>query len=82
PTTAAVEYAQRLAQRDVPISALTRAYYLGQSMFLRLGIDAVEGMAVREEERIELVRAVADVVHRYIDWILQYVSEVHEAERR
>ncbi|KJL37217.1 hypothetical protein RR49_01105 [Microbacterium ginsengisoli] len=82
PTTAAVEYAQRLAQRDVPISALTRAYYLGQSMFLRLGIDAVESMAVREEERIELVRAVADVVHRYIDWILQYVSDVHEAERR
>lgn len=82
PTTAAVEYAQRLAQRDVPISALTRAYYLGQSMFLRLGIDAVERMAVPEEERIELVRAVADVVHRYIDWILQYVSDVHEAERR
>lgn len=82
PTTAAVEYAQRLAQRDVPISALTRAYYLGQSMFLRLGIDAVESMAVPEEERIELVRAVADVVHRYIDWILQYVSDVHEAERR
>lgn len=82
PTTAAVEYAQRLAQRDVPISALTRAYYLGQSMFIRLGIDAVERMSVREDERIALIRAVADVVHRYIDWILQYVSEVHEAERR
>ncbi|MFZ8398892.1 hypothetical protein ACO1L5_13990, partial [Staphylococcus aureus] len=29
PTTAAVEYAARLAQRDVPLSSLTRAYYLG-----------------------------------------------------
>ena len=42
PTTAAVEYASRLAQRDVPVSALTRAYYLGQSMFLRLALDEVE----------------------------------------
>lgn len=82
PTTAAVEYAMRLAQRDVSVSALTRAYYLGQSMFLRLGIDAVEQLETREDERIELVRAVADIVHRYIDWILQYVSVVHEAERR
>ncbi|WP_448808519.1 PucR family transcriptional regulator [Agromyces bauzanensis] len=82
PTTAAVEYAARLAQRDVPVSALTRAYYLGQSMFLRLGIDAVEQLPVRDEVRIELIRALADVVHRYIDWILQYVFEVHELERR
>lgn len=82
PTTAAVEYAARLAQHDVPVSALTRAYYLGQSMFLRLGIDAVEKLPVRDDQRIELVRSVADVVHRYIDWILQYVSTVHEAERR
>ena len=82
PTTAAVEYAARLAQHDVPVSALTRAYYLGQSMFLRLGIDAVEKLPVRDDQRIELVRGVADVVHRYIDWILQYVSTVHEAERR
>ena len=55
---------------------------LGQSMFIRLGIDSVEEMSVGQEQRIELVRAVADVVHRYIDWILQYVSDVHEAERR
>ena len=62
PTTAAVEYAVRLAQRGVPISALSRAYYLGQSMFLRLGIDVVEGLPVDEGDRIRLVRAVAETV--------------------
>ena len=82
PTTAAAEYAIRLAQRDVPVSALTRAYYLGQSMFLRLGIDAVEELSAGEEQRISLVRVVAETVHRYIDWILQYVAGVYEAERR
>ena len=82
PTTAAVEYAARLAQRGVPISALSRAYYLGQSMFLRLGIDVVEGLPVDEGDRIRLVRAVAETVHRYIDWILIYVSQVYETERQ
>ncbi|MGU7768515.1 hypothetical protein ACV2XY_25210, partial [Escherichia coli] len=66
PTTAAVEYAARLAQRDVPLSSLTRAYYLGQSMFLRLGIAEVERLDIPEGMKIEVVRGIADAVHRYI----------------
>ncbi len=82
PTTAAVEYAARLAQRDVPLAALTRAYYLGQSMFLRLGMDEIERLDIPDGIRIDVVRAIADVVHRYIDWILQFVTSVHDQERR
>lgn len=82
PTTAAVEYAARLAQRDVPLSALTRAYYLGQSMFLRLGMDEVERLGIPDGIKIDVVRGIADVVHRYIDWILQFVTGVHDQERR
>lgn len=83
PTTAAVEYAVRLAQRDVSLGALTRAYYLGQSMLIRLALDEVEKLpVVSEGERMLVVRGVAETVHRYIDWILQYVSAVHETERR
>ncbi len=82
PTTAAVEYAARLAQRDVPLSALTRAYYLGQSMFLRIGMDEAERLGVTDRVKIDVVRDIADVVHRYIDWILQLVTGVHEQERR
>ncbi|WP_251446631.1 MULTISPECIES: PucR family transcriptional regulator [unclassified Microbacterium] len=82
PTTAAVEYAVRLAQRDVSLGALTRAYYLGQSMLLRLALDEVEHLDVSESARMEVVRGVAETIHRYIDWILQYVSTVHDTERR
>ncbi len=82
PTTAAVEYASRLAQRDVPVNALTRAYYLGQSMFLRLALDEVERLDLPDGVKIDVVRGVADVVHRYIDWILQLVTSVHDTERR
>lgn len=82
PTTAAVEYAARLAQRDVSLGALTRAYYLGQSMLIRLCLDEVEQLEIAESVRMDVVRATADAIHRYIDWILQYVTKVHETERR
>ena len=37
--TAALEYARRLAQRDIPATALIRAYRVGQARFLRHCID-------------------------------------------
>ncbi|MFT4258973.1 PucR family transcriptional regulator [Microbacterium sp.] len=82
PTTGAVEYAARLAQRDVPLGALTRAYYLGQALFVRRGIDAIDALGLESMElQVTLTRRVIDVIHNYIDWILKYVTEVHEAER-
>ena len=82
PTTAAVEYAVRLAQRDVSLGALTRAYYLGQSMVLRLALDEAEKLDVDERARMDVVRGVTSTIHEYIDWILQYISTVHDTERR
>ena len=51
PPTAAVEYAVRLAQRDIPLSSLTRAYYLAQSMFLRIAMDEVERLELPDGRR-------------------------------
>lgn len=82
PTTAAVEYAVRLAQRGVPVSALTRAYHLGQSMFLQLAMDEVKRQDVPDSLKVDVVRAIADAVHRYIDGVLQIVTAAHDAERR
>ena len=83
PSTGAVEYAMRLAPRDVPLGSLTRAYYLGQSMLVRRGIDAVDQLQLEDKDvQMNLVRVVTDVTHNYIDWILQYVTEVHVAEQQ
>lgn len=83
PNTGAVEYAVRLAQRDVPLGSLTRAYYLGQSMCVRRGIDAVDQLQLEDKEmQMNIVRLVTDVVHNYFDWILQYVVEVHVVEQQ
>lgn len=83
PSTGAVEYAMRLAQRDVPLGSLTRAYYLGQSMLVSRGIDAVDQLQIQDKAvQMNVVRVVTDVTHNYIDWILQYVTDVHVAEQQ
>ncbi|KAM9861747.1 CdaR family transcriptional regulator [Leucobacter sp. BZR 635] len=82
PNTGAVEYAIRLAQRDVPLGSLTHAYYLGQAMCVRRGIDAVDQLGLEDKElQMNLVRLVTEVTHDYFDWILQYVTKVHVAEQ-
>ncbi len=40
-TSATLVYARTLAQRDIPLSSLFRAYHLGHAMFVRLGIDVI-----------------------------------------
>lgn len=80
--TAAVEYAIRLAQRDIPLSSLTRAYYLAQSMFLRIVLDEVERLELPDGRRLELVRGVANTIHSYIDWMLQRITEEYGTEHR
>ncbi len=82
PSTAAVEYAMRLAQRDVQLGSLTRAYYLGQSMVVRRGIDMVDALGLDDQDlQMNLVRRITDVIHNYIDWMLQYVTNVFVAEQ-
>lgn len=82
PNTGAVEYAVRLAQRDVPLASLTRAYYLGQAMLVRRGIDAVDQLELEDKVlQMNLVRRMTDVTHNYFDWMIQYVTEVHITEQ-
>ena len=74
PPTAALEYARRLAQREVSADALVRAYRLGHQAALdavlgeiraadldpRLGLDVFERMAATSFEYIELDLAAGD----------------------
>lgn len=82
PSTAAVEYAMRLAQQDVQLGSLTRAYYLGQSLVVRRGIDVVDSLDLEDkDQQMNLVRWITDVIHNYIDWMLQYVTDVYVSEQ-
>ncbi|WP_198598047.1 helix-turn-helix domain-containing protein [Blastococcus atacamensis] len=81
PTTAAVEYALRLAQRDIPANSLVRAYNVGKDDFIEQIFPDVQGLNCSAEEKFAVLQHMSSVVGRYIDWISQYVFGVYEKER-
>lgn len=82
PTTAAVEYALRLAQRDVPSNSLVRAYHMGQNDMMRLCFDEVQKLNLGPPLDLAVLKHISDVVYSYIDWITLFVFDAYEDERR
>lgn len=82
PPDSAVEYARRLAQRGVPVSALLRAYRLGQAECQQLMIEAfardTDDPAAIVAATVEFSAATFD----YIDVISEQVVQAHQDERR
>ncbi|WP_030813291.1 PucR family transcriptional regulator [Streptomyces sp. NRRL F-2799] len=77
--SAAVAYARTLAQRDVPLSALIRAYRIGHSRVLDHAFTHLDDLPA--EHRVSLV---LDVVRRsalFIDQICEQVGRAYERER-
>jgi DNA-binding PucR family transcriptional regulator len=81
PPTSAIEYARRLAQRDVDAADLVRAYRIGQARFTRLfmeelhvqtGADAIDGATT--------MRAL-EQVSEYVDQVVGRLLPVYEQER-
>lgn len=81
PPSAAYEYARRLAQRGVAVSALVRAYRLGQQHLLELMFAECERMDAEPAARAAAYEEVVAVTFDYIDWISQRVITVYEDER-
>jgi DNA-binding PucR family transcriptional regulator len=81
PPTPALEYARRLAQREVSVNALVRGYRLGHRAALRVVIDEIR--AAQLDPALDL--AVYDRMERtsfeYIDQISQQVVTSYQDER-
>jgi sugar diacid utilization regulator len=78
---AAVEYARRLAQRGIPISALLRSYRLGQAGFQQRMIAQIATQAAEIATIVEASIRLSDVTFGYIDTISEKVVAAHQAER-
>jgi hypothetical protein len=77
----AVEYARRLAQRNVDAAALVRAYRVGQARFVRLFLEELDRQA--DGDRIDsgtTTRAV-EQISEYIDQVVGRLLPVYEQER-
>jgi DNA-binding PucR family transcriptional regulator len=79
--TAAFEYARRLAQYGVPVTALVRAYRLGQKLMNELVFGEVRRIETSEQTRYTVVEAMSGTIFEYIDWISQQVVAVYQDER-
>ncbi|MBB1032759.1 PucR family transcriptional regulator [Dietzia sp. SLG310A2-38A2] len=82
PTTAAVEYAFRLAQRNVSANALVRAYHLGAHEMQRMVLQRMETRDLAPQRTIDVISEFAMMEHQYIDWIIRYVLNAYESERQ
>jgi len=78
---AAAYYARRLAQRDVPVEALLRAYRLGQSLFLQWWLHVMERHQVRHSILIAASKHTAYVTASYIDRICENLTAIYSEER-
>jgi DNA-binding PucR family transcriptional regulator len=78
---AAVEYARRLAQRGVAISALLRAYRLGQAGFQQQMIQAVSVLTKDPATLVEASLQLSNITFDYIDRISEQVVSAYQLER-
>lgn len=78
--TAALEYARRLAQRDVAANALVRAYRIGHQEVLKILLEEIRAAELDPQRRLDVFDEILAVTFRYIDWISQQVLTVYQDE--
>ncbi|MFH8734197.1 MULTISPECIES: hypothetical protein [unclassified Streptomyces] len=77
--TAALAYARVLAQRDVPLSALIRAYRIGHSLVLDQAFASLDDLP--PDDRVPLVLFLVRRSALFIDQICEQVGRAYERER-
>lgn len=81
PPTAALEYARRLAQREVSANALVRAYRLGHRAALKAVIAEIRNASLEPNLSLDVYELIEAVSFDYIDWISQQVVATYQSER-
>jgi hypothetical protein len=81
PPTAALEYARRLAQREVSADALVRAYRLGHRAALDVVLDEIRACELDPKLSLDVYEQMAAVSFAYIDLISQRVLATYQDER-
>ena len=80
PGTAAIEYALRLAQRDIPANSLVRAYSVGKDDMVNQCFPAVQMLDCTTQEKLAVLQYMTWIVAYYVDTITQRVFTVYEEE--
>jgi DNA-binding PucR family transcriptional regulator len=78
---AALEYARRLAQRDIPLSTLIRAHRIGNWRFLQWCLDELNRQDADDELSTATNRRMLQMSFGYNDRITEQVIVVYQQER-
>jgi hypothetical protein len=78
---AAMEYARRLAQRDVPLHALVRAYRVGHGRFLGTCLDELARQTHDVDLAVGVTKRLLELSFRYIDQVSERVIVVYQEQR-
>lgn len=77
---AATEYARRLAQRNVSVSAMVRAYRIGHWRFLGWCLDELDRRSGDKDLWAATNRLMLKVSFRYVDRVTEHVIKVYQLE--
>jgi len=78
---AALEYARRLAQREVSANALVRAYRLGHQAVLKTALEEIRASELDPKLSLGVYDLIAAISFDYIDRISQRVVATYQDER-
>lgn len=79
--TAALEYARRLAQRNIPATALIRAYRVGQARFLRHCIEELLSQTLGDHVEGAGTQWMVEHVSDTLDRVVEQVVAAYESAR-
>ncbi|OBI92403.1 hypothetical protein [Mycobacterium asiaticum] len=77
----ALEYARLVAQHDLPLTTLVRAYRLGQRHLTELVFAELSELAFEPNTRVAVIEGITAVVLDYVDRVSQQMAAQYEDER-
>jgi hypothetical protein len=78
---AAFEYTRRMAQRDVPLTVMTRGYRIGQLRLLEWCLDELDRQGADYELSTATNRRMLRLSFGYLDRVAEHASMVYQQER-
>lgn len=78
--SAAMEYARRLAQNGIPVTALVRAYRLGQTTLLDRVFARIQASSIDPVVGLQVSHRILSISSVYIDWISEQVVTAYQVE--
>lgn len=80
-TSPAVDYAELMAQREVPLTVLLKAYRIGQQAMTQWSSGQVAGLSTNPRDAYDALRQILDTSFRYLDRVTEESVRAYECER-